>query len=147
MDKQALKAKIIELLSQDWQQASTDYGIYRDGAKVDRSEPFENDEMSQASQTAEVAEAMGEDAANDELKIQRVTQIDFGAKSKVEEGAVVSIGKMNYVVAASTPEFSVAGKACRGIGSASPLYQAMEGLTSGERFKFNGKSMKIASII
>jgi hypothetical protein len=103
MDKQALKTKIIELLGRDWKQASEDYGAYREGAKIDRSEPVENDETSQASQSAEIAEALGDDAANEELKIQRVTEINFGPKSEVDEGAVVLIGKMNYVVAASSP--------------------------------------------
>lgn len=147
MDKLALKAKIIELLGRDWKQTSEEYSAYLDGAKVDRSEPVESDEMSQAGQTAEIAEAIGADAGNDEQRIQRVNEIDFGPKSEVDEGAVVRIGKMNYVVAASTPEFDIDGQPCRGIGSASPLYQAMEGLTAGESFSFNGKNMKIAAVM
>jgi hypothetical protein len=146
MDKQALKAKLIELLSGDWKQSSGDYRTYLEEAKLDRSEPIENDEAAQAGTAAEIAEALGEGTSNDEHKAQRVSEIDFGPKSEVEEGAVIRLGDVAYVAAASTPEFSFEGKTLRGIGTASPLYMAMEGLTKGESFTFNGRKMKIAAI-
>jgi hypothetical protein len=146
MNKQALKDKLIALLTGDWQQTSEDYRSYRDEARVDRSEPAENDEVAQAGTAAEIAEALGRDAGADEQRVKRVQEIDFGIKSEAEEGAVVRIGRMNYVVAASTPEFQFDGKSFRGIGSASPLYKAMEGLGAGESFKFNGQTMKIDAV-
>jgi hypothetical protein len=146
MDKNALKTKLIELLGGDWKQASGEYRSYLADARVDRSEPAENDEVAQAGAAAEIAEALGEDAANEEQKAQRVAEIDFGPKSEVQEGAVVRIGRMNYIAAASTPEFTLDGEAYRGIGTASPLFRAMEGLVAGETFTFNGRKMKITAI-
>jgi hypothetical protein len=147
MDKNALKAKLIELLNGDWKQSSGDYRGYLEEAKLDRSEPIENDEAAQAGTAAEIAEALGEGTSADELKAQRVSEIDFGPKSEVAEGAVIFIGDATYVAAASTPEFSFEGKKLRGIGTASPLYRAMEGLTKGETFTFNGRKMKIAAVM
>lgn len=146
MDKSALQQEILKIIQAELEQSAGNYKTSLGDSMVDRSEPVEIDEQSQAGQAAEIAEALGVDTRNAGDKLAYVSNIDFGSKSEVSEGAVVSVGGRNYVIAVATNAFKSGGKSYVGISSLSPLYKAMDGLEAGESFTLNGKKQKIDSV-
>lgn len=146
MDKMALKQEVLRLIASELQQSDDGYKTYRSASMVDRSEPVDIDDQSQAGQAAELAEALGADSQNASEKIAYVEALDFGPKSFVEDGAVVTVGGKHYLIAVSTPAFKHAGKSFVGISTLSPLYKAMDGLGKGDTFSLNGKKQKIEGV-
>ena len=146
MDKSALKKELLKLIASELQQSDEGYKTYHAASMVDRSEPVDIDDQSQAGQAAELAEALGADSQNASEKLAYVDGLDFGPKKFVEEGALVSVDGKHYVIAVSTPQFRVNGKSFIGISPLSPLYKAMDGLGAGDTFTLNGKKQKIDGV-
>lgn len=146
MDKSALKQELLKLIESELQQSDDGYKKYHAASMVDRSEPVDIDDQSQAGQAAELAEALGADSQNASEKLAFVEGLDFGPKEFAEEGAVVTVGDRNYVVAVSTPSFKHKGKTYIGISGLSPIYKAMDGLGKGDTFSLNGKKQKIDGV-
>lgn len=57
--------------------------------------------------------------------------------STVEPGALVVTKEMIFFIAISTEKFEIDGVTVIGISARAPIYEAMQGLTKGEAFKFN----------
>ena len=72
--------------------------------------------------------------------------IDFGAKSTVEEGALVRLSGKYFIIAVSTAKFSCDGKEMIGISTMSPIYNEMQGMRAGESFEFSGRKLVIEEI-
>ena len=122
MDKAALKKELLKLIETELHQSSQDYKRYHAASMVDRSEPVDIDDQSQAGQAAELAEAIGADSQNVSDKMNFVEGLDFGPKTFAEEGAVVTVGKNNYVVAVSTPRLQAQRQElCRHLGPVTHL--------------------------
>lgn len=147
MDKSALKKALLAIMENEQKLAGKDYKSYLKASMVDRSEPVDIDDQSQAGAAAEVAEALGVDSQNAENRLAHVERIDFGPKRSVSEGAVVTVDGKAYVVAVSTDAFTCQGHSITGISTLSPIYQAMEGLVAGDTFSLNGKSHKINGVL
>ena len=67
-------------------------------------------------------------------KIEKLNTIDFGPKSKVEEGALVNFSGRAFVVGVATGKFDCAGTPLMGISTGAPIYEEIAGLRAGDRF-------------
>ncbi|HYX47215.1 MAG TPA: hypothetical protein VE820_10400, partial [Sphingomicrobium sp.] len=89
MDKERVKQRMLELEQQQFDASRDAYLGYVSSARLDRTEPIENDELAQAAFARDLSEAFDEPVHAHADKIAKLKRIDFGPKSVVEEGAIV----------------------------------------------------------
>jgi transcription elongation GreA/GreB family factor len=146
MNKQIVKQTMLSLEARDLESASEKYQEYVASARLDRSEPIENDEQAQAELASDLSEAFDDTVHSHSDKIEKLSAIDFGPKSKVEEGAVVKLGGRIFVIAVSTGKFVCDGKEIMGISTQAPIYAELEGKRAGDTISFNGRQLVIDDI-
>jgi hypothetical protein len=81
--------------------ARENYLDYVSTARLDRSEPIENDELAQAEVASDFAEALDDTLHDYANKLEKLRTIDFGPKLAVNEGAVVKLSGRHFVIAVS----------------------------------------------
>lgn len=145
MNKQIVKQTMLSLEARDLESARAKYLEYVGSARLDRSEPIENDEQAQAELASDLSEAF-DDTVHSHDKIEKLSAIDFGPKSKVEEGAVVKLGGRFFVIAVSTGKFVCDGKEIMGISTNAPIYAELEGKCAGDAICFNGRELVIEEV-
>src|SRR4030095_3212511 len=101
MDKKIVKQTMLSLEARDLQSAREKYLGYVAGARLDRSEPVEDDEQAQAELASDLSAAFGDTVHSHADKIEKLAAMDFGPKNKVEEGAVVKLSGKFFVIAVS----------------------------------------------
>src|SRR3954463_15437409 len=106
MDKQRVKQTMLELEQRQFDASTGAYLDYVRSARLDRSEPIENDELAQAIFAGDLSEAFDEPVHAHSGKIERLRRIDFGPRRNVEEGAIVTLGGRRFVLAVATDRFS-----------------------------------------
>ena len=147
MDKERVKQTMLELEQQQFDTSRDAYLGYVSSARLDRTEPIENDELAQAAFARDLSEAFDEPLHAHADKIAKLRQIDFGPKSAVEEGAIVKVAGRQFVVAVATDRFSCDGQELMGISAQAPVYAAIEGKRAGETCSFNGRDIEIEAVI
>lgn len=147
MNKSAVKETMLALSASELEHAREHYEQFLASARLDRSEPIETDERAQAETASELAEAFEQPVHDYETKIDRLRAIDFGPKSEVGEGAIVTVGARHFVIAVSTARFEHEGVELIGISTQAPIYKAMEGKEAGDDCTFNGRTLTIDEVI
>ena len=147
MDKQRVKQTMLELEQRQFDASTDAYLDYVRSARLDRSEPIENDELAQAVFARDLSEAFDEPVHAHAEKIAKLQAIDFGPKRSVEEGAIVKVAGRQFVVAVATDRFTCDGNELMGISTAAPLYAAIEGKQAGDSCTFNGREIRIEAVI
>lgn len=143
MDKQRVKQTMLDLEQQHFDASREAYLEYVSSARLDRTEPIENDEQAQAEFARDLSEAFDQPVHAHADKIARLRQIDFGPKHKVEEGAIVKIMDRYFVIAVATDRFVCDGTELMGISVQAPLFQAIEGKSAGDACTFNGRHVVV----
>lgn len=146
MDKSALKTRLLELAQADYDASREKYQATVAEARVARGETVERDQQSQAEAAGELAAAWDEAMHDDEARLARLSEIDFGPKDEVSEGAVVQFDDRLLIICVSTPEFEFDGQRAMGISPAAPIYKAMAGRSAGDIFAFNGTDHEIKGV-
>ncbi len=122
------------------------YADYVSTARIDRSEPTENDERAQAETASDFSESL-DDTLHDQVdKLEKLRTIDFGPKSTVVEGAVVKLSGRWFVIAVSTSKFTCQGRELMGISTKAPIFEAIEGAEAGEVIEFNGRTLTVEDV-
>lgn len=146
MDKMIIRQTLLSLEARALKSAREKYFDYVMEARLDRSEPIENDEKAQAETASDLSEALDDNVRDHVRKIESLQRIDFGPKSAVQEGALVKIWGRHFVVAVSTTKFSCVGKDLMGISTMSPIFESIEGLKAGDCAEFMGKKFVIEEV-
>ena len=147
MDKERVKQTMLELEQQLFEASKDAYLDYVSSARLDRTELIENDEIAQAAFARDLSEAFDEPVHAHADKLAKLQRIDFGPKSVVEEGAIIKVAGRQFVVAVATDRFTCNGHELMGISAAAPLYAAIEGKRAGDTCNFNGREIRIESVI
>ncbi len=122
------------------------YADYVSAARIDRTEPTENDERAQAEIASDFSESL-DDTLHDQVdKLEALRTIDFGPKSAVGEGAVVKLSGRWFVIAVSTSKFTCQGRELMGISTMAPIFEAIEGAKAGEVVQFNGRTLTVEDV-
>jgi transcription elongation GreA/GreB family factor len=146
MDKNVIKETMLSHAGAALQSARNKYFDYVADARLDRSEPIENDEQAQAETASDLAEAL-DDALHDQTdKLDKLREIDFGAKSTVTEGALVRLSGRYFVIAVSTSKFTCDGRDVMGISTRAPIFKAIEGARAGDTVEVNGRKLVIEDV-
>ncbi len=146
MDKSVLKTRLLELTRADYEAAREKYETLVAEARVTGDEPLDHDQQSRAESNGELAAAWDEAMHDDEARLRRLNEIDFGAKEEVTAGAAVELDGRMLVVCVATPEFDLDGRKVMGISPAAPIFRAMRGLGAGDSFEFNDTRHEITAV-
>jgi len=146
MNKQIVKQTMLALEARNLESAREKYLEYVGSARLDRSEPIEDDEQAQAELASDLSEAFDDTVHSHSDKIDKLSAMDFGPKSKVEEGAVVKLGGRLFVIAVSTGKFMCDGNEIMGISTQAPIYAELEGKHAGDAISFNGRELVIEKV-
>ncbi len=142
-NKDHIRETMLSLETAALHSARDNYLDYVSAAKLDRSEPIENDEQAQAEVASDLAEALDDTLHDYADKIEKLKMIDFGPQSAVNEGAVVKLSGRYFVISVSTSKFTCQGRELMGISTMAPIFQAIEGARAGETVQFNGRDLVI----
>ncbi|MGV2495339.1 hypothetical protein [Pelagerythrobacter aerophilus] len=147
MEKQRVKQTMLDLEQQQFNASREAYLAYVSSARLDRSEPIENDEQAQAEFASDLSEAFDQPVHAHADKIAKLQLIDFGPKTKVEEGAIVKIGNRYFVIAVATDRFVCDREEFMGVSVQAPLFQAIEGKSAGDACTFNGRTFVVEAVV
>jgi len=147
MNKQIVKQTMLALEVRDLESAREKYLEYVGSARLDRSEPIEDHEQAQAQFASDLSEAFDDTAHSHSDKIEKLSAMDFGPKSKVEKGEVVKLGGRFFVIAVSTGKFECDGNEIMGISTHAPIYAELEGKCAGDAIWFNGRKLVIEEVV
>jgi hypothetical protein len=90
-DKNIIKETMLSLEGAALQSACEKYFDYVADARLDRSEPIESDEQTQAEIASDLSEALDDSPPDHTDKLDKLREVDFGPKSTVTEGALVRL--------------------------------------------------------
>lgn len=147
MDKQALKARMMELEAQELAHAREQYAEFIASARLDRTEPHEIDEISQATMAGDLAEAFDQPVQEHSEKLAVLEEMEFGPCDSVREGAVVQLEDRWFVISISTARFDFDGKTFMGISTAAPIYEDLEGSKAGDTVTFRDQKLKVGAVL
>ncbi|MBP8276516.1 MAG: hypothetical protein KAX55_06480 [Propionivibrio sp.] len=142
-NKDHIRETMLSLETAALQSARDHYLNYLSTARLDPTEPIENDEQAQAEVAADFAEALDDTLHDYADKLEKLRAIDFGPKSTVSEGAVVKLSGRYFVIAVSTSKFICQGRELMGISTMAPIFAAIDGARAGETVQFNGRNITV----
>lgn len=145
-NKDDIRETMLSLETAALHSARDNYLAYVSTARLDRTEPIENDELAQAEVASDFAEALDDTLHDYADKLEKLRMIDFGPKSAVDEGAVVKLSGRHFVIAVSTSTFTCQGRELMGISKMAPIYEAIEGARAGETVQFNGRPIVVEEV-
>ena len=146
LNKAHIRETMLSLETAAFVSAKDKYLEYVSTARLDRSEPIENDELAQAEVASDFAEALDDTLHDQSDKVEKLKTIDFGPKSTVTEGALVTLSGRHFVIAVSTSKFTCHGREMMGISTMAPIFEAIEGARSGETVQFNGRELTVEAV-
>jgi hypothetical protein len=145
-DKALLKNTMLNLEAEKLIHSEHGYTEYLRNSAHDYSESADHGQTSQEFEDAEVALAFECPLHTQAEAMDKLRKVDFGAKSEVEEGAVVRFGGQWFVIAIATSPFTCGGITYMGISKEAPIFEAMEGKHAGEKFEFKGRKLQIEAV-
>ncbi len=145
--KSAIRTKMLSLEAAELEAAVEHYERFLRDAKLDGREQHDNSDIAEARENADLAAAFDHPVKDHHSKIDVLENMDFAVTDTVEPGAVVAFGGRHVVVSVSTAAFEVAGVTYMGISEQSPIFRAMNGLSAGDTFTFNGRQIEIEDVI
>jgi hypothetical protein len=146
IDKTVLRNTLLGLEAERLAYSERAYAQYLRGSARDYSEPVDHGQFSQEFSDAELAQAFECTLHTHAEAMAKLREIDFGAKTEVEAGAVVRFGGREFVISVATSAFVCDGIDYMGISEEAPLFRAMAGKRAGESFEFNGRELKIEAV-
>ena len=145
-NKDHIRETMLSLETAALHSARDNYLDYVSTARLDRSEPIENDEQAQAEVASDFAEALDDTLDDYADKLDKLRAIDFGPKSAVAEGAVIKLSGKYFVIAVSTSRFTCHGRELLGLSTMAPIFEAIEGARAGETVQFNGRDLTVEAV-
>jgi hypothetical protein len=145
-NKDHIRETMLSLETAALHSARDDYLNYVSTARLDRTEPIENDEHAQAEVASDFAEALDDTLHDYDDKLEKLRMIDFGPKSAVNEGAVVKLSGRYFVIAVSTSKFTCHGRELMGISTSAPIFRSIEGARAGQTVQFNGHDLTVEDV-
>jgi hypothetical protein len=120
-----------------------------DTSGLGNEEEYDNNELSQKAQASQEIDSLnqGLKMALDEMEILKTLTTSLSSDQQfVALGAVVVTNRDTFFVSVSTEQFEADGKTFTGVSLESPLYSAMKGKKTGEKFSCKGLTYKIHEI-
>lgn len=113
---------------------------------LDESDTIDPEDYSHSKESKEMNDLMTIQLEKAEKELEKLKLIDFSAKSKIEEGAIVSTDKFTFCVGIATVPFKVGDTDLVGISTNAPIFITMKDKTVGESCSYGDNQYKITAI-
>lgn len=147
MNKENVKAKLLDLATAELEDARAAYDEHLQASKPVEDEAVTEDEQAQTWSEAEIAEALEGPMRIAEGKISTLEALDFGPKTMVEPGAIITLDGRQFVIGVSMDHFTCEGSELTGLSPQAPIYQAIEGLKASETAEFDGRDLTVEKVV
>jgi hypothetical protein len=146
MDKNKIKAALIDLEEHTIEEAQINYNDYLAGSQLKHGEVVDIDDQSHYRASIEISEVMDKRLHEHEGHLKIINDISFGPTDIVKPGAVVSVNGRCLIVAIPKSKFTIDGQDFVGISTQAPIYKELEGKKAGYEFTFNGQNFTIDAV-
>jgi hypothetical protein len=146
MNKEALRKHMLELERARITQAEENYNKISNSTGLDGDSTIDLDDMSHAHETEQISGAYEIQIQEHTENLEKIMNLSFQPKSKVEAGAVVKVNNRYFIIGFHIPKFEFEGQQYMGISTDAPIFQAMQGMPAGESFELNNNKMQIQEI-
>lgn len=146
VDKQVLRTTMLGLETERLAGSRSAYQRYLESARLDRSEPRDAHDFSQALQGGYYAAAFDAPIHAHEEAIELISALDFGEADVVRPGAVVTWMGQNFVISVLTDEFECQGQRFMGVSCDAPITAALLGKSAGARFELANATHQIDDV-
>ncbi|EIJ35457.1 hypothetical protein [Thiothrix nivea] len=146
INKIALRETMLSLELDKLHTVEANYQEFLQQARVDNTDGYDDDELSHALESSDMAALLDQSIHEYQEKIDRLKAIDFSPRTQVEPGAVVKFKNRHFVISVATNQFECTGESYMGISADAPVYAALQGLEAGDTFDLNGKEVKIQAV-
>lgn len=144
--KETIKNRILENERADLEALKGMHAIYAGATDLDEESSLGYEDFAKQDESRESARSLEARIARAEGILNAFLQVDFGAKSKVEPGALVITDSLSFLIGIASATFEHEGKSYIGLNVDAPIYTALEGATAGDEVMFNEKKYKIQQI-
>lgn len=146
IDKTALRETLLGLELDKLYAVEANYQAFLQQARVDNTDGYDDDELSHALESSDIASLLDQSVHEYQEKIDRLKAIDFSPRTQVEPGAVVKFNNRHFVISVATSQFECTGESYMGISTDAPVYAALQGLEAGDTFDLNGREVRIQAV-
>jgi hypothetical protein len=142
-EKQRVKDALIAQAESELRDSRASVTGEDSAAVLDQNSSYSRDDQSQSTVAADLGGLLeGAEERQREILAQ-IQALDFGPKTEVAPGAVVSLDGDRYVIGVVSASFTCDGTSYEGISADSPLYASIKGLRTGDAFTFAGREHHI----
>lgn len=145
--KEEIKNRIIEIEKEELKGLKNMFTTYNQAADLDEESTLDPEDFSQQDQSRESARSLEIRINRAKMALDSFVNLDFGAKSEVEPGALVLTDSINFFIGISATMFEYEGEKYIGINVEAPIYSALQGAKAGDEVEFNNQKYKIKEII
>lgn len=145
--KEDIKNRIIEIEKEELNGLKNMLNTYSEAADLDEESTLDPEDFSQQDQSRESARSLETRVSRAKMALDSFLNLDFGAKSKVEAGALVITDSLNFFIGISATMFNFEGRKYIGLNTEAPIYSAMANSKAGDKIEFNGQKYKILDVL
>ncbi len=145
--KESIKNKIIEIEKEELNGLKKMYNVYAEAADLDEESTLDPEDFSQQDQSRDSAKNLEIRINRTKMALDSFLNLDFGAKTEVEPGALVLTNSLNFFIGITSAMFDFEGKKFIGLNLDAPIYAALQGAKAGDDVVFNGKEYKIQEVL
>lgn len=144
--KEEIKNRIIEIEKEELKGLKDMYETYSEAADLDEESSLDPEDFSKQDQSRESARSLEIRINRAKMALDSFLNLDFGAKSEVEPGALVLTDSLNFFIGISATMFDHEGEKYIGLNVDAPIYAALQGAKAGDEVEFNNQKYKIKEI-
>lgn len=145
--KEEIKNRIIEIEKEELKGLKDMYETYSEAADLDEESSLDPEDFSKQDQSRESARSLEIRINRAKMALDSFLNLDFGAKSEVEPGALVLTDSLNFFIGISATMFDHEGKKFIGLNVDAPIYAALKGTKAGDEVEFNNQKYKIKEVL
>jgi transcription elongation GreA/GreB family factor len=141
--KQRIKDALVAQAEADLSGSRASVAHEDSAARLDQDSSFAVDDQSQADVAGDLGRLLESNEERQAGILMRIDELDFGPKTEIGPGAVISVDGDRYVVGVVASAFDCDGAMYEGISSDSPIYAALRGRHAGDTITFHGHEQHI----
>ena len=145
--KETIKNKIIEIEKEELNGLKKMFTVYAEAADLDEESTLDPDDYSLQDQSRDSAKNLELRINRTKMSLDSFLNLDFGAKTEVEPGALVLTNSLNFFIGITSTMFDYEGKKYIGLNTDAPIYAALMGAKAGDNIAFNGQEYKIQEVL
>ncbi len=146
MDKKKLKEKLVSMQEEFIKELTEKVTTTHSMVDIDEGDTIDPEDFSHQYESGVIEELFKIQLRKAEIDRDFLLDMDFSAKSEVEDGAFVVTDKLNIIIGFPATPFDFEGYHIVGVSKDAPLYPFIKGKKEGESFNYSGRQFQIINI-